>query len=110
LREAMGKFPQDPQVAFEVVTSPWLTADEKRPWLKTFEQTAPENSLANYLLAMDDLKSGQTEEAMRELANAAGKHFDDYTQSRIQDDVDAYLSAGYSMVEAQTISSGGLLL
>src|SRR6185312_11539836 len=81
LREAMGKFPQDPQVAFEVVTSPWLTADEKRPWLKTFEQTAPENSLANYLLAMDDLKSGQTEEAMRELANAAGKHFDDYTQS-----------------------------
>lgn len=110
LREAMGKYPEDPQVAFEVVTSPWLTADEKRPWLKTFEQTNPENSLANYLLAIDDLKSGQTEGAMRELANAAGKKFDDYTQSRIQDDVDAYLSAGYSIAEAQTIASESLLL
>ena len=48
--------------------------------------------------------------ALRELAGAAGKHFDDYTESRVQDDVDAYLSAGYSTAEAQVASSGSLLL
>jgi hypothetical protein len=110
LREAMGKYPDDPQVAFEAVTSPWLSADEKRPWLKTFEQTDPGNSLANYLSAIDDFKSGRTDEAIRELAGASGKRLDDYTQNRIQDNVDVYLSAGYSTAEAETASSQSLLM
>jgi RNA polymerase sigma factor (sigma-70 family) len=110
LREAMAKFPDDPQVAFETVTSPWLTADEKRPWLKTFEQAAPDNALAYYLSAVDDLKAGRTDDAMREMAGASGKHFDDYTQGRVLDDVDVFLSAGYSPAEAQMLSSSSLLI
>jgi hypothetical protein len=110
LREAMGKYPEDPQVAFEAVTSPWLSADEKRPWLKTFEQTDPENSLANYLSAIDDFKSGRTDEAIRELAGTSGKRLDDYTQTRIQDDADVYLSAGYSAAEADMASTESVIL
>jgi tetratricopeptide (TPR) repeat protein len=110
LREAMAKYPDDPQVAFEAVTSPWLSVDEKRPWLKTFTQTDPENSLANYLSAIDDFKSGRADEAIRELSGASGKRLDDYTQTRIQDDVDVYLSAGYSTAEAEMLSSQSLLL
>jgi RNA polymerase sigma factor (sigma-70 family) len=110
LREAMAKYPDDPQVAFEALAAPELTAEEKRPWLKTFEQSAPDNALANYLSAIDDFKSGQRDEAIRELAGAAGKHLDDYTQTRIQDDGEVFLSAGYSTAEAQTASSRSLLL
>lgn len=110
LREAMAKYPEDPQVAFEALAAPELTADEKRPWLKTFEQTAPDNALANYLSAIDDFKSGQTDAAIRELAGASGKKLDDYTQTRILDDSEVFLSAGYSTAEAQTASSRSLLL
>ena len=110
LREALAKYPNDPQVAFEAATCPWMTDDEKRPWLKAFEQAAPDNALAYYLSAVDDLKNGRTDDALRELAGVSGKHFDDYTQSREQDNVDAYLSAGYTSAEAQTIASESLLL
>jgi hypothetical protein len=110
LREALAKYPNDPQVTFEAVTCPWLSDEEKRPWLKAFEQAAPDNALAYYLSAVDDLKTGRTDDALRELAGASGKHFDDYTQSRQMDDLDAYISAGYSSAEAQTISAESLLI
>jgi len=110
LREAVAKYPNDPQVAFEAATCPWMTDDEKRPWFKAFEQAAPDNALGYYLSALDDLKSGQRDAAMRELAGAAGKQFDDYTLKRAEDDVDAYLSAGYPPAEAQVVSSGAVLL
>ena len=110
LREALAKYPNDPQVTFEGATCPWFSEDERRPWLKAFEQAAPDNALGYYLSAVDDLKTGHTEDALRELAGISGKHFDDYTQSREQDDVDAYLSAGYSSAEAQTIASASLIL
>src|SRR5207248_341675 len=100
LREALAKYPNDPQVTFEAATCPWMSDDEKRPWLKAFEQAAPDNALAYYLSAIDDLKSGQKDAAIRELAGSTGKKFDDYTASRIEDDVDAYVSAGYSVAEA----------
>lgn len=110
LREALAKYPNDPQVAFEAATCPWMTDDEKRPWLKAFEQAAPDNALAYYLSAVDDLKNGRTDDALRELAGVTGKHFDDYTQTREQDNVDAFISAGYSAAEAQTASSTSLLI
>lgn len=110
LREAMGKFPDDPQVAFETLMSKQLTPEEQRPWLKTFEQTAPDNALANYLAAIDDFKAGKADEAIRELAGASGKHFDDYTQSRMQGNGEAYLAAGFSLAEAEMASSESLIM
>jgi len=110
LREALAKYPNDPHVTFEAVTCPWLSDDEKRPWLKAFEQAAPDNALAYYLSAVDDFKTGRTDDAIRELAGVSGKRFDDYTQTREQDNVDAFISAGYSSAEAQTASSTSLLI
>jgi hypothetical protein len=110
LREAMEKYPNDPQVAFEAVASKDLSGQEKRQWLNTFEQTAPDNALANYLSAFDYFNSGQSDQAVQELARAAGKKFDDYTLDRIWDDDEAYLSAGYSTAEAGTAASRSLLM
>jgi hypothetical protein len=111
LKEAMEKYPNDPQVAFEAVFSKDLPAEQRRQWLNAFVQNAPDNALANYLSARDYLKAGQTDRAIQELIAASGKRqFQDYTQTRRQDDEEAYLAAGYSTAEAKMIASGQLML
>jgi RNA polymerase sigma factor (sigma-70 family) len=52
LAEAMKKFPNDPQVAFEAAEATTLhqlelAPEEQRQWLDAFEKSAPNNSLAN---------------------------------------------------------------
>jgi len=67
LQEAAEKHPDDPRVTF----AGWIAAQtksdaspgERRQWLETFKQSAPENALANYLSAQSDFKSGQTDRA-----------------------------------------------
>jgi hypothetical protein len=110
LKEAMGKYPNDPQVAFEAVLDKDLSPEEQRQWLNTFEKSAPDNAMANYLSALNCFNSGQTDQGIQELTAAAGKGFDDYTLGREQDDEEAYLSAGYSAAEAERIADSWLML
>ncbi len=114
LQEAMRKFPNDPQVAFEVVTTAALKKDlapeERRQWLDAFVKSDPNNALANYLSALDYFKGGQTDQGVQELIAASGKRFQDYTSERYQNDAEAYLGAGYSMADAKIASGMQLLL
>jgi RNA polymerase sigma factor (sigma-70 family) len=108
LKEAMASFPNDPQVAFEAIFDKSLTPGEERQWLNAFEQSAPNNALGNYLSAYNYFSAGQTELGLQELASADGKGLFDYTLDRVQDDKEAYLSAGYSVAEAERISLSAL--
>jgi RNA polymerase sigma factor (sigma-70 family) len=111
LEEAKQKYPNDPQVAFEAAFKKEATAEERRQWLDTLKRTAPENALANYLSAQEYFKRGESDRAVEELVVASGKaQFQDYTQERMQDDEEAYLTSGYSVAEAKTVSSMQLLL
>jgi hypothetical protein len=111
LAEAMQKYPADPQVNFEAVFKKDLSPEERRRWLDSFKQSAPGNALADYLSAAEHLRSGRADEAVKDLISASGKEqFEDYTQDRIQNDEEAFLSAGYSVAEAKTASSMQLLL
>jgi len=111
LEEAMQKYPNDPQVDFEAAFRSDAPAGERRQWLEAFEKSAPENALPNYLSALDYFKAGQPDQAVRELNAASAKQpFQDYTMDRIQDDYEAYLSAGYPVAAAETVSSRGLFL
>jgi RNA polymerase sigma factor (sigma-70 family) len=111
LEEAMQKFPDDPQVAFEAMHKKDAPAEERRPWLDAMKRFAPENALPNYLSALDYFKSGQADQAVQELIAAHGKQsFEDYTSERIQNDEDAYLAAGFPAAEAKTIPAQQLLL
>ena len=105
LQEAVQKYPNDPQVAFEAVFDKDLSPEQQRQWLNTFEKSTPDNALANYLSALNYFKAGQTDQAVQELIAADGKaQFQDYSAGRIQDDEEAYLSAGYSMADAETFA------
>jgi tetratricopeptide (TPR) repeat protein len=92
-------------VAFAAALKKDASPEEQRQWLDAFKQAAPENALANYLSAIDYFKAGQTDQAIRELLAADGKtQFQDYLPDRIQDDEEAYLSAGYSLADAETFA------
>jgi RNA polymerase sigma factor (sigma-70 family) len=109
MQEAMEKYPNDPQVDFRAALDKDLPPEQQRQWLNAFKQSAPNNSLANYLSAMNYFSSGQNDQAVQELNAAAAKsQFQDYTLNSVQTMEDAYLSAGYSgadagmLAEAQT--------
>jgi hypothetical protein len=110
LKEAMEKYPNDPQVAFEAVLDKDLSPEQQRQWLDTFEKSAPDNALANYLSAFNYFNSGQIDQGIQEMTTASGKKVDDYTLARAQDDEEAYLSAGYSAAEAERISDSELMI
>src|SRR2546426_590888 len=104
LAEAMGQYPNDPQVAFEAVFKKDVSPEERQQWLEALKKADTGNSLPNYLLALDYFKSGQADQAVQELVAVSGKQqFKDYTLDRMQDDQEAYLAAGYSVAEARTI-------
>lgn len=90
LQEAMQKYPNDPQVAFEAVFKKDASPEEQRRWLDAFKQSAPDNALVNYLSAHNYFKAGQTDQAVQELVAASSKQqYQDYTQNRVQDDQEA---------------------
>ncbi len=111
LEEAMQKFPDDPQVAFEAAFNKGATPEEQRQWLNSLKQSASENALADYLSAAHYFKTGHPDQAVEDIIAASGKpQFQDYTLERVQDDEEAYRAAGYSVAEAKTIPSMQLLL
>lgn len=111
LREAMQKFPNDPRVNYAAAFSSDLTPEEQLQALVNFKQSAPNNALANYLLAANDFKSGQQAQALQEMADAAKKPgWQDYTADFIQNAQEAYLAAGYSEVESKMIAGASALL
>ena len=111
LAEAMLKHSSDPQVQFEAALQLNATPEERRRWLDAFKQGAPENSLANYLSASDNLKAGRTEDALQDLASASRQHqFQDYLQDRTQTDEEVYLAAGYPPAEAKLAANAFLVM
>ena len=111
LQEAMEKYPHDPQVAYAAIFKFNATPEEHRQWLDEFERSAPGNSLANYLSAFDQFKSGNSDQAVQELSAAAGKQsFTDYSMDFMQSAEEAYRAAGYSVAEAKALASSQLLL
>ena len=110
LKEAMEKFPNDPQVAFEAVLDKDLSPAEQRQWLDAFKKSAPNNAMANYLSALNYFNSGQTDQAVQELSAAAGKPLEDYTISRMQNDEEAYIAAGHSISDATDLALWEIML
>jgi len=110
LKEAMEKYPNDPQVAFEAVLARDSSPEQQRQWLDSFEKSAPDNALADYLSAFNHFNTGQIDQGIQELTAAAGKRINDYTLNRAQDDEEVYLSAGYSAAAAERISDAWLMV
>lgn len=110
LVEAMRNFPDDPQVAFEAALQKDVTPEDRRRWLDTLKKSDSENALPNYLSALDYFKTGQTDQAIKEVLAASNKSFQDYTSERYETDAEAYMAAGYSVADAKAAAGLQLLL
>src|SRR3989442_6220191 len=109
LREAMEKYPGDPQLNYVA----WFRSqspEERRQWLDAFKQSAPDNAFADYLSARDYFKSGQNDQAVQELLVAVTKPIQDYSLDFVQNGEEAYRAAGYSDAEAKMVATSTLLL
>jgi hypothetical protein len=105
LAEAMQKFPNDPQVAFEALFNADLSPQERRKWVDALKQASPENALANYLSAQDYFKAGLSDLAVGELEAAFGKaKFNDLTLERMQFNEEAYRANGFSESESRSVA------
>jgi RNA polymerase sigma factor (sigma-70 family) len=111
LREALEKYPDDPRVNFAAVFDKDASPADLRQRLDAFEQSAPDNALANYLSALNYFKTGQTGQAVQELNAASGKpNFQDYSWDFVQNAEEAWRSAGYSEAETSMVATWQLQL
>jgi tetratricopeptide (TPR) repeat protein len=110
LAEAKEKFPNDPRVQFAAAFKT-DSPEERRQWLEKFGQSDPDNALADYLLAGEHSKAGQTDQALEKITAAASKSkFDSYLLDFIQNAEEAYQAGGYSVAEAKVIACVTALL
>ncbi len=103
LTEALAKFPNNPQVLFSALR---LSSDPTKclALLESFKRADPGNGIGNCLAAKTLFDLGRNDEALAELLQSSGKPIDDFTISSWQNDEEAYLSAGFSPVEAKMTS------
>lgn len=101
LKEAAEKYPTDPHVQFAVLRKD-LFPEARWHWLEAYEESTPDNSLANYLTAYWHFKDGQPEQALTELTKADAKsRLDVYWLDEAQAVSEAYVSAGFSPADAR---------
>src|SRR5947207_3800815 len=108
LREAARRYPSNAFVLVSVLGNDALP-EQRRELLEEFKQVSPENPLANYLSARENLKNQQPELVLSELAAASAKNgFNDFTIERVQGLEELYLSAGHSPAEAKALAMLGV--
>jgi len=101
LLQAANQFPNDPQVQLQLALSS-SDATERRRGIEALRKNDPDNALGDYLSALDHFRAGRTESALNDLVAAADKNtLDYYTLSALQASEEAYMAAGYSVVEAK---------
>ncbi len=101
LREAMEKFPHNPQVLLASLV--WFTREpaKRLEGLESLKRADPDNGIADGLAARTLFDFGKNDEALAALSQSVGKPIRDYTVLSSQNAEEAYLSAGFSPLEAK---------
>lgn len=108
LTEALEKFPNDPQVLFSALQL-FKDPAKQLELLESFKRADPGNGIANCLTARTLMDLGKDEEAVAELLQSSGKPLEDFTAQSCQNLTEAYLSAGFSPLEAKVGGHAGIV-
>lgn len=103
LREALEKFPHDPQVFLESARQSKDTARQLEI-LASLKIQDPGNGLVDFMSAKALFDMGRDEEALFDLLQSEGKPFNDSVHTSWQSNEEAYSFAGYSRAEAKFLS------
>ncbi len=106
LKEALANFPNHPQV---LLCALQLDPDpaKRLELLESFKRADPGNGIGNCLTAKALFDLGKNDEAFAELLQSRGKPIQDFWINSSQSDEEAYLSAGFSPIDAKIISLFG---
>ena len=101
LHEAGEKHAADPRVQLTLGMSS-SSPEEKQRAFQELRKLAPDNALADYLLAMDSLRGGKHEEAVASLTSAySKKQMNDYSAELAAAAADAYESSGFTELQSK---------
>jgi hypothetical protein len=104
LKEALNKFPKDPQL---LLASAHLEDDPAKR-LEIYDRMRgedPGNGLVDLVSAKALFDLGKNEEALARLCQGAGNPLNDFCQNTWQNTEEAYVLAGYSAVEAKLLGA-----
>lgn len=110
LEEALRAQPADPRVALAALTRPGGAREGRHSLIVAFKKSAPDNSLPNYLAALEEFRAGQPNQAVRELGAAAKNPLQDYSADFVASSRAAYQAAGCSPADAATAAQLALPL
>ena len=100
LAEAVKNHSDNPLVQWTMLNQE-ISPEERAQWLAKLKVSSPDNALPNYLSALDDLKAGNTVQALAEMDSASKKKLSSYEQERAQSREEMYLLSGFSPLEAK---------
>jgi hypothetical protein len=107
LREAAGRFPDNPQIQLAMILNP-ASPEEQRAWLERYKQTDRSNAVGYYLSAMDLFRQQNPQAALQELNTATSLGlFNNYRRDQSPQIEDLHLAAGLSAAEAKTAAMQG---
>jgi hypothetical protein len=108
LQEAARHFPNDPTVQLELALRSGEPGERQRA-LEALSQADPDNALGDYLLGLEHLRQGDSAAAFEAIARGSGKgRMDSYSAPNMQSSEEAYLSAGFTPLEAKAAATFGL--
>lgn len=108
LGEAAQKYPNDPAVQTEVALRSGVAVERRRA-IDAMRALDPGNALGDHLSALDHFRNGRMEEAYSDLIAAAAKtRLDDHALQAQQSAEEAYLAAGFDLVQAKAAAMIGL--
>jgi hypothetical protein len=107
---AATKYPNDPRVQFAVLMNNAFP-EQRAQWIARFKESAPNNSLPNYVAAREAFRSQQPQAALQEIVAADRKtHFSDYVRESMQSLEELYMADGRSPAEAKLAGMANVLL
>ena len=110
LREAVARFPGDARAQFELALR---TSDpqERARAMEALRAADPNNAMGSYLSAADAFKSGRSDDAVRLLSEAMQRgSLDDYAMVNVVSAEEAYLSAGFTPLQAKAAAMFGMTM
>ena len=94
LKEAASRYPEDPAVQMAVLLHN-LFPEQRREWLERFKQSAPDNSLAAYLSALDHFRAKDMPTALADLVEATTRpRFNSYALESMQNMEELLVAGG----------------
>lgn len=110
LREAVARFPDDARAQLDLALRS-SDPQERGRALEALRAADPNNAMGSYLSAAEAFKAGRSDDAVKLLSEAMQRtSMDDYAMANVVSAEEAYLSAGFTPLQAKAAAMYGMAM